>query len=138
MQAGGGVCHDHPMFTCKGAATRMRKSTLVSLVAAGLALFSATSAFSAAPNPTPNRESKLLLDFENADAAKVTSDPAGTGETRATVNTNADFVAEGTKSLCLDFKGVGGWHDHYFTLDLPQPVDISGFSVLAMDVYVPL
>ena len=59
----------------------MKKITLVTLVAAGLALVPARGAFSAAPNPTPNRESKLLADFESETAAK--GDPDGNGENRA-------------------------------------------------------
>ena len=58
----------------------MRKSSLISLVAAGLALFPAAAAFSAAPDPTPNRESKLLVDFENT--TTVTSDPDAGGTSR--------------------------------------------------------
>src|SRR5688572_7872578 len=131
-----GVVRHHQIFVCKGAGTPMRKSTLVTLMAAGLALLPIGSAFSAAPNPTPTRESKLLVDFESD--TTVTSDPTGAGETRATINTDAQFVAEGTKSLCLDLSGVGGWHDHYFTIDFAQPIDIQGFTILAMDVYIPL
>jgi hypothetical protein len=112
----------------------MRKSTLISLVAAGLALFPAAVAFSAAPDPTPNRESKLLVDFENT--TTVTSDPDAAGTNLASTNTDAQFVAEGTKSLKLDLNGIGNYKD-YFVIDLPQPVDIQGFQVLSMDVYAP-
>ena len=51
----------------------MKKTSLVSMLAAGLALFPLTAAFSAPPNPTPLRESKVLADFETD--VKVTSDP---------------------------------------------------------------
>jgi hypothetical protein len=106
------------------------------MLAAGLVLLPISRAFSAAPNPTPTRESKLVADFESD--TTVTSDPNGAGETRATINTDPQFVAEGTRSLCLDLSGVGGWRDHYFTIDFAQPVDIQGFTVLTMDVYIPL
>ena len=47
-------------------------------------------------------------------------------------------MATGTQSLKLDFTGMAaGWHDHEFTVTLPQPVDIKGYQVLAMDVFVP-
>jgi hypothetical protein len=117
----------------------MRKTTLVSLMAAGLALLPVGAAFSAALspplNPTPNRESKLIVGFETAVAA--VSDPDGVGENRASIDGILDYVAEGKSSLKLDLNGVGSWHDPYFALDLPEPVDIKGHQVLAMDVYVP-
>jgi len=113
----------------------MKKTTLVCMLSAGLALLPVVSAFSAAPNPTPTRQSKLLVDFETD--AQVTSDPDGSGTSRASVNTGAEFVAEGTKSLKLDFTGLAGWHDPYFAIDLPQPIDIKGHLALAMDVYLP-
>jgi hypothetical protein len=114
----------------------MLKCPLVAMMAAGFVLLPISSAFSAAPNPTPTREIKLLVDFESD--TTVTSDPNGAGETRATINTDSQFVAEGTQSLCLDLSGVGGWHDHYFTIDFAQPIDIQGFTILTMDVYIPL
>ena len=30
-----------------------------------------------------------------------------------------------------------GWHDHYLTITLPGPLDIKGYQVLTLDVYVP-
>jgi len=117
----------------------MKRYYLFSVVTAALALTTASSAFAAATgvlNPTPNRESKLLVDFENA--TTVTGDPNGAGENRASVSSDAEFVAEGAKSLKLDMTNVpGGWHDHEFTIDLAQPVDIKGFQTLSMDVYIP-
>ena len=59
----------------------MRNPNLASLLAVGLALSAASGAFAAATgvlNPTPDRESKLIADFENA--TDVTSDPNGAGE----------------------------------------------------------
>jgi hypothetical protein len=117
----------------------MKRSTLVSVMAAGLALTTVSGAFAAATgvlNPTPNRESKLLVDFENT--TDVTSDPNGAGENHASINTDSQFAAEGAKSLKVDMTDVaGGWHDHEFTINLAQPVDIKGFQTLSMDVFVP-
>ena len=69
----------------------MKKTTLVCMLSAGLALLPVAGAFCAAPNPTPTRQSKLLVDFESD--TNVTSDPTGAGESRASVNTDAEFVA---------------------------------------------
>lgn len=113
----------------------MNKTTLVSLMAAGLALMPISAAFSAAPNPTPTRQSKLLVDFETDITA--TSDPLEASENRASINADAEFVAEGTKSLKLDLTDVAEWKANYLVIDLPQPIDIKGHQVLAMDVYVP-
>jgi len=113
----------------------MRRTSLVCLMAAGLALLPISAVFSSAPNPTPARQSKLLVDFESD--ITVTSDPLGEGTNRASVNSTADFVAEGTKSLKLDVTDVGDWHDNALVIDLPQPVDIKGHQMLAMDVYIP-
>jgi len=113
----------------------MKKTTLVCMLSAGLALLTVVSAFSAAPNPTPTRQSKLLVDFESD--VTVTSDPDGSGQNRASINTTAEFVAEGTKSLKLDFTDFGAWNANYFVIDLPQPIDIKGHQMLAMDVYIP-
>ena len=65
----------------------MLKCPLVAMMAAGLVLLPISSAFSAAFNPTPTRESKLLVDFESD--TMVTSDPYGAGENRATINTDS-------------------------------------------------
>jgi hypothetical protein len=136
MQAGVDVCHDHQIFVCKGAELRMKQTTLVSVLAAGLALFPVAAAFSAAPNPTPLRESKILADFETD--VKATSDPTGSGTNLATINTNADFVGEGSKSLCVDLNGINTWQDNTLVIEFPQPIDIAGHQVLAMDVFLPL
>jgi hypothetical protein len=32
---------------------------------------------------------------------------------------------------------AGGWHDHEFTITFAQPIDISGYQTLAMDVFIP-
>jgi hypothetical protein len=140
MQAGGGVYPDHPLFICKGAGTHMRKTTLVSSMAAGLALLLASGAFSAAlnpaaPNPYPTRDSKLLVDF--ASPVTATGDPNGTGGNVASINTNPQFTALGGKSLKLDLTDVMGWHNPEYTINLPAPVDIKGYQVLAMDVFIP-
>jgi len=117
----------------------MKKSHQLSLMAAALAFTTARGAFAAATgvlNPTPNRESKLIADFENT--TDVTSDPNGAGENHASINTDTQFAAEGGKSLKIDMTGVaGGWHDHEFTINFAQPIDIKGYLVLAMDVFVP-
>jgi hypothetical protein len=117
----------------------MTKTTLVSLVAAGLALLPVSGALAAtnpaALNPYPNRDSKLLVDFEST--TMVTSDPMATGTSIASTNTDPQFVAEGSQSLKLDVTGLGGWYDHYFTVNLAGPVDIKGYQVLSMDVFVP-
>src|SRR5216683_7108592 len=80
MQADVIIYHDHPIVVCKGAGTHMKRITLVSPIAAGLALLLASGAIAAvntaAPNPYPTRESKLLVDFTSP--VTVTSDPAGT------------------------------------------------------------
>ena len=98
----------------------MRKTTLVTLMAAGLALVPVGAALSAALspplNPTPNRESKLIVGFETAVTA--VSDPDGVGENRASVDSVLDYVAEGKSSLKLDLNGVNSWHDPYFAIDL--------------------
>jgi hypothetical protein len=68
----------------------------------------------------------------------VTSDPNGVGEHRASINTDPAFVAEGSRSLKLELTGVGGWHNDWFVVELPEPIDIRAHQVLAMDVYIPL
>src|SRR5438093_11695226 len=117
MPAGSSACHDHPSLPKQGVDIRMKRSTLVFVMAAGLALTTARGAFAAATgvlNPTPNRESKLIADFENT--TDVTSDPNGAGENHASIEADVQFVAEGTKSLKVDMTGVaGGWHDQEFT-----------------------
>jgi hypothetical protein len=116
----------------------MRKSTLVTAMSAGLALLSVTAALAAnpdAPNPYPTRESKLLVDFEG-DVA-VTSDALGTGENVASINTDNLYVAEGSKSLKIDETGAAAGGRHHFTVTFPQPVDIKGYQVLAMDIFIP-
>jgi hypothetical protein len=117
----------------------MKKTALVSLVAAGLALVPVSGLFAAtnpaAPNPTPARESKSLVDFESA--VTPMSDPTAAGTNVASINTDPQFVAEGSKSLKLDLNGVMGYYNNYFVVPLPAPVDIKGYQVLAMDVFVP-
>jgi hypothetical protein len=136
MKSGVVVGHDPLILIFKGEGSRMRKTTRVSLVATALALSLAGGGFAAALNPTPNRESKLLVGFETDIA--VTSDPDGVGENRASINTDPAYVAEGSKSLKLELANVGAWHDPYFVIELPEPIDIQGHQVLSMDVYVPL
>jgi hypothetical protein len=114
----------------------MRKSTLVTWVAAGLALLPVSNVFCAPPNPTPTRESKLLVGFESE--TKITSDPLDAGENRASINTDAQFVAEGAQSLKVDLTGVADWAESFLTVDFPQPVDVHGYLVVSMDVYVPV
>jgi hypothetical protein len=123
-------------LSAKEQETHMRKTGMVSVLAAGLALLPVCGAFSAALNPTPTRESKLVVGFETDVTA--TSDPDGLGENRASINTDSEYIAEGGKSLMLDLAGIGAWHDPYFAIDLAEPIDIQGHQVLSMDVYVPL
>jgi hypothetical protein len=113
----------------------MRKTLLLSTLAAELALLPVRGAFSAALNPTPTRESKLVAGFETD--ITVTSDPDGLGESRASINTDPAFVAEGSQSLKVDLTDLAGWRDTYFAVDLAEPIDIQGHQVLSMDVYVP-
>jgi hypothetical protein len=114
----------------------MRKSTLVTLMAAGLALLPISSAFSAPPNPTPTRESKLLVGFESD--TKLTSDPLDSGENRASINTDPQFVAEGSQSIKVDLTDVADWAESFLTINFEPPVDIQGHLVLAADFYVPV
>jgi hypothetical protein len=113
----------------------MKKTSLVSLMAAALALLSASGAFSAALDPYPTRDSKLLVDFEST--ITVMSDPLNTGQNHASISADAQFAAQGSKSLKLDLKDVSGWNDPAFTIALPAPVDIKGYQVLTMDVFIP-
>jgi hypothetical protein len=117
----------------------MNKLTLVSPIAAGLALLVASGALAAvnpaAPNPYPTRDSKILVDFESPTI--VTSDPTRAGKNLASINIDPQFVAEGSQSLKLDFTGLMGSMDPGFVIRLPQPVDIKGYQVLAMDVFIP-
>ena len=118
----------------------MRKSTIVSVTTAGLALLLASGAIAAvnpaAPNPYPTRESKLLVDF--ASPVTVTSDPAATGKNLASINTDPQFTALGTKSLKLDLTGVAaGCGPNNFTISFAQPIDISGYQELSMEVFIP-
>ena len=117
----------------------MKRITLVSPIAAGLALLLASGAIAAvntaAPNPYPTRESKLLVDF--ASPVTVMSDPTGAGTNLASMNTDPRFTALGAKSLKLDFNGLTGWNNPGFVIQLPQPVDIKGYQVLTMDVFIP-
>jgi hypothetical protein len=105
-----------------------------------LALISASGAFSAAlnsgvPNLYPTRDSKLLVDFESP--ITVMSDPAGAGTNLASISADPQFAAEGTHSLKLDLNGVSGWSNNHFVIQLPAPVDITGYQVLSMDVFIP-
>jgi hypothetical protein len=116
----------------------MKKHTFVSLMAAGLALLPLAGTWAAnpgVPDPYPNRESKLLVDFESD--VTVTSDPLGTGENRASISTDTKFAAEGGKSLKIDETGAAADGHNHFTITFPQPVDIKGYQVLAMDIFVP-
>jgi hypothetical protein len=115
----------------------MRNTPLVTLLSAGLALLSVPGAFSAAPNPTPTRESILVAGFETDAATRVTSDPLGTGENLATINTDATFVAEGSRSVKVDMNGVADWSEAPFVLDFQPALDIKGHLVLSLDVYAP-
>jgi hypothetical protein len=140
MQAGIIACWDHLIFLCKGAGAPMKRTTLVSLMAAGLAVLPVTASLAAvnpaAPNPYPTRESKLLVDFDSA--ITVTSDPAAAGTNLASINTDPQFTALGTKSLKLDLDGVNGYYGaNVFVIQLPAPVDIKGYRVLGMDVFLP-
>lgn len=118
----------------------MKKSTLASVITVGLALsFVAIARADVnpnAPNPYPTRESKLLVDF--ASPVTVTSDPAATGTNLASINTDPQFTALGTKSLKLDLTGLeANYYNNFFAIQLPAPVDIQGYRVLAMDVFIP-
>jgi hypothetical protein len=112
-------------------------------MAVGLALLPALGALAAqnpaVPNPTPDRASKVVVDFTSAVTAMA--DPLQAGENRASINTDPQFTVAGTKSLKVDLNGVpgnsSGWADPFVTIGLPQPVDIKGYQVLTMDVYVP-
>src|SRR5260370_25643156 len=122
------------LFVCSGIGAPMNKLTLVSPIAAGLALFLASGAIAAvnpaAPNPYPTRDSKILVDFESP--TMVASDPTRAGKNLASINIDPLFVAEGSRSLKLDFTGLIGSMDLGFVIHLPQPVDIKGYQVLAM------
>jgi hypothetical protein len=117
----------------------MKRNILVPSMTAGLVLLLASGGFAAvnasAPNLYPTRDSKLLVDF--ASPVTVTSDPTGAGTNLASVNTDPQFTVLGTQSLKLDFNGLTGWNDPGYVIQLPQPVDISGYQVLGMDVYIP-
>jgi hypothetical protein len=117
----------------------MKKTMLVSLMAAGLALLPVAAALAAnpgVPDPYPTRESKLLVDFESD--VEVTGDPRETGENATSINTDVQFAAEGGKSLKIDMTGVvADGHDNIFTVAFPEPIDIKGYQVLAMDVFIP-
>lgn len=111
----------------------MRKSLLTLCATVAVALFTMGSAFSQAFNPYPHRENKVLVDFETP--VTVESDPLGTGKSVASVSTDAQTLAEGKSALKLDFNGVGAGAG--FVINLPAPVDIKGFQILSMDVFVP-
>ncbi len=118
----------------------MRKTSIVFVMTVGLALLLAGGAHAAvntaAPNPYPTRASKLLVDFTSP--VTVTSDPAGAGQNLASLNTDPQFTALGTRSLKLDLTDVAGFHgDNLFMIQLPAPVDIQGYRVLGMDVFIP-
>jgi hypothetical protein len=119
----------------------MKRIHRIAVMAAGLALLPVCGSLAAgtnpAPEPTPNRESKILVDFETPDKIVAESDPNGEGINRATLNNDVQFVVDGNASLKLDFTDVGAWHDPYFAIDLVEPIDIKDHKVLAMDVYVP-
>jgi hypothetical protein len=127
------------LYLEQGAATPMKKSTPVCLTVAGLVLLLAHVPVAAvsptAPNPYPTRVSKPLADFETP--LTVASDPTNTGKNLASINTDPQFVAEGSKSLKLDYTGLTGPMDPGLAIQFPQPVDIKGYQVLAMDVLVP-
>jgi hypothetical protein len=117
----------------------MRKTALVYWMAAGLALLPVSGAFSAAnpgaPNPYPNRESKLLADFETD--VSVTADPEGSGTNRASIITDTQFAAEGGKALKVDLTGLTGWNDPAISINFQPPIDIQGYQVVSMDIFVP-
>jgi hypothetical protein len=107
-------------------------------MAAMLALLLTSGAFSAALNPTPSRESILVAGFETDANTSVTSDPLGTGENSSSINTDASFVSEGTRSLKVDMTDVADWSESPFVIDFEPPIDIQGHLVLSMDVYAPI
>jgi hypothetical protein len=118
----------------------MRKTSLVSVMTAGLAVVLASGVLAAvnpaAPNLYPTRDSKLLVDFTSS--VKITSDPAGTGKSLASLNTDPQFTALGTPSLQVDLTGASGYYGaNLFVIQLPAPVDIQGYRVLGMDVFLP-
>jgi hypothetical protein len=119
----------------------MRKTTLLSVLGAGLALIAASGAVSAAvspgvPDPYPQRESKLVVDFSSP--VTVTGDPAGVGTNVASINSDPQFTALGAKSLKLDLTDVPAEPSgSYAVIQLPAPVDIQGYKIFAMDVYIP-
>jgi hypothetical protein len=118
----------------------MRKTAIVSLLTAGLALVSVCGALAAvnpnAPNPYPQRESKLVVDFTGT--VTVMGDPAGAGNNVASINSDPQFTALGSRSLKLDLTDVpASPSGSYAVIQLPAPVDIQGYRVLGMDVFIP-
>jgi hypothetical protein len=118
----------------------MKRIALVSPLGAALALLLASGALAAvnpaAPNPYPERDSKLLVDFTSP--ITVMGDPAGAGKNIASINSDPQFTALGTKSLKVDLTGVNGYHGaDFFVIPLPAPVDIQGYRVLGLDVFLP-
>jgi hypothetical protein len=118
----------------------MRNTNIVAIMTAALALVLASGALAAinpaAPNPYPERDSKLLVDF--ASPATIMGDPAGVGKNIASINADPQFTVLGTKSLKLDLTGVPAQPTNsYAEIDLPAPVDIKGYRVMGMDVYIP-
>jgi hypothetical protein len=119
----------------------MKRIHRIAVMAAGLALLPVCGALAAAinpgaPNPYPTRESKLLADFETD--IEVTSDPNGAGENVASIVTDAQVAADGTKALKLDLTGVtAGWHGNAVVFTFPEPIDIKDHKVLSMDIFIP-
>jgi hypothetical protein len=118
----------------------MRKTPVVSVMTAGLTLVLVSGVLAAvnpsAPNPYPERDSKLLVDF--ASPVTVMGDPAGAGKNIASINSDPKFTVLGTKSLKLDLTDVPAQpSSSYAVIPLPAPVDIQGYRVVAMDVYIP-
>src|SRR5437870_6495060 len=130
MPAGIVVCR---IPTRKECMLNVKRTNLIPLLAAGLALLPvavARAANPAAPDRYPNRPSMVLADFETD--IPVTSDPLGTGQNRASINTDPKFVAEGSKSLKIDETGVAQDYSHnHFTIKFPTPVDIKGYQILS-------
>jgi len=116
----------------------VKRTNLIPLVAAGLALLPVTVVLAdnpAAPNRYPNRPSIVLADFETD--IPVTSDALGTGQNRASISSDPQFAAEGSKSLKIDETGAPSGKRNHFTITFPAPIDIKGYQVLSMEIFIP-
>jgi len=113
------------------------------MLAVVLGLAATAGAFAQALNPTPTRASKLIASFEDDKLDGWVSDPNNTGaNVLASFNTDPKYVSDGKGSMKVDMtdegaNDIGGWKEPILAVDLAEPLDLTDWGAISMDVYVP-